>query len=106
MGKTIITKIDTTITNQLHSYNGKSSEYKFSSLETLSTKGIEKTLNSFSPYISSTGYLSKILFNKTNIVKVNFAERGFDEDVVAFLEMAEAQGIILRAGEGIWQFLE
>ena len=39
-------------------------------------------------------------------VKVSFKLQGFEEEVNNFLEMAEAQGTILRLAEGIWQFLE
>ena len=39
-------------------------------------------------------------------VKISFKLQGFEEEVNNFLEMAEAQGTILRLAEGIWQFLE
>lgn len=39
-------------------------------------------------------------------VKESFKLQGFEEEVNNFLEMAEAQGTILRLAEGIWQFLE
>ena len=39
-------------------------------------------------------------------LKLAFSSKGFDEDVNHFLEMAEAQGTILRLGKGLWQFLE
>ena len=39
-------------------------------------------------------------------VKLSFKLQGFEEEVNNFLEMAEAQGTILRLAEGIWQFLE
>ena len=39
-------------------------------------------------------------------VKVSFKLQGFEEEVNNFLEMAEAQGTILRLAEGIWLFLE
>ena len=39
-------------------------------------------------------------------LKLAFGSKGFDEDVNHFLEMAEAQGTILRLGKGLWQFLE
>jgi hypothetical protein len=39
-------------------------------------------------------------------VKLSFKLQGFEEEVSNFLEMAEAQGTILRLAEGIWQFLE
>ena len=41
-----------------------------------------------------------------NEVKESFKLQGFEEEVNNFLEMAEAQGTILRLAEGIWQFLE
>ena len=69
-------------------------------IDTISNFSSAKGLNVLRKSVDSEGKLT------LDIVKTNFAERGFDEDVVAFLEMAEAQGIILRAGEGIWQFLE
>ena len=39
-------------------------------------------------------------------VKLSFKLQGFEEEASNFLEMAEAQGTILRLAEGIWQFLE
>ena len=39
-------------------------------------------------------------------VKLSFKLQGYEEEVSNFLEMAEAQGTILRLAEGIWQFLE
>lgn len=39
-------------------------------------------------------------------VKLSFKLQGFEEEVNNFLQMAEAQGTILRLAEGIWQFLE
>ena len=39
-------------------------------------------------------------------VKICFKSQGFEDQVTNFLEMAEAQGTILRLGDGIWQFLE
>ncbi|MED6338560.1 MAG: hypothetical protein VYC12_05995 [Candidatus Thermoplasmatota archaeon] len=69
-------------------------------IDTSSNFSSAKGLNVLRKSVDSEGKLT------LDIVKTNFAKRGFDEDVVAFLEMAEAQGIILRAGEGIWQFLE
>jgi len=75
----------------------KKSEKLFdTNLNFSSAKGLNALRNS----VDSEGKLT------LEVVKRNFAENGFDEDVVAFLEMAEAQGVILRAGEGIWQFLE
>ena len=69
-------------------------------IDTSSNFSSIKGLNVLRKSVDSDGKLT------LEVVKTNFAERGFDEDVVAFLEMAEAQGVILRAGEGIWQFLE
>jgi hypothetical protein len=39
-------------------------------------------------------------------VQKNFTKKGFKKSVTAFLEMAEAEGLILRLDEGLWQFLE
>ena len=39
-------------------------------------------------------------------VQKNFTKKGFEKSVIAFLEMAEAEGLILRLDEGLWQFLE
>ena len=39
-------------------------------------------------------------------LKLSFSSKGFDGEVNHFLEMAEAQGTILRLGKGLWQFLE
>jgi len=39
-------------------------------------------------------------------VKLSFKLQGYEDEVSNFLEMAEAQGTILRLAEGIWQFLE
>jgi hypothetical protein len=39
-------------------------------------------------------------------VQKNFTKKGFEKSVTAFLEMAEAEGLILRLDEGLWQFLE
>lgn len=39
-------------------------------------------------------------------VQKNFTKKGFEKSVMAFLEMAEAEGLILRLDEGLWQFLE
>ena len=39
-------------------------------------------------------------------VKLSFKLQGFEEEVNNFLELAEAQGTILRLAAGIWQFLE
>jgi len=39
-------------------------------------------------------------------VTLSFKLQGFEEEVNNFLQMAEAQGTILRLAEGIWQFLE
>lgn len=39
-------------------------------------------------------------------VQKNFTKKGFEKSVVEFLEMAEAEGLILRLDEGLWQFLE
>ena len=36
----------------------------------------------------------------------NFTKKGFEKSLIAFLEMAEAEGLILRLDEGLWQFLE
>ena len=35
-----------------------------------------------------------------------FLARGFETNTQAFIETAEAQGVIIRVGRGIWQFLE
>ena len=39
-------------------------------------------------------------------IQKNFTKKGFEKSVIAFLEMAEAEGLILRLDEGLWQFLE
>lgn len=39
-------------------------------------------------------------------VQKNFTKKGFEKSVITFLEMAEAEGLILRLDEGLWQFLE
>ena len=39
-------------------------------------------------------------------VQKNFTKKGFEKSVIEFLEMAEAEGLILRLDEGLWQFLE
>jgi hypothetical protein len=39
-------------------------------------------------------------------VKKSFKQKGFEKSVISFLEMAEAEGLILRLDEGLWQFLE
>jgi len=39
-------------------------------------------------------------------VKKTFKQKGFEKSVISFLEMAEAEGLILRLDEGLWQFLE
>ncbi|MDA8546131.1 hypothetical protein N9K60_05045 [Candidatus Poseidoniales archaeon] len=39
-------------------------------------------------------------------VKKSFKKKGFEKSVTAFLEMAEAEGLILRLDDGLWQFLE
>ena len=39
-------------------------------------------------------------------VQKNFTKKGFEKSLIAFLEMAEAEGLILRLDEGLWQFLE
>ena len=39
-------------------------------------------------------------------VQKNFKKKGFEKSVIPFLEMAEAEGLILRLDEGLWQFLE
>tara|TARA_Y100001935_G_scaffold65879_1_gene55436 strand:+ start:1048 stop:1485 length:438 start_codon:yes stop_codon:yes gene_type:complete len=42
------------------------------------------------------------------LTKINyeFGNQGFGSEVSNFIETAEAQGVIVRLGEGIWQFLE
>ena len=39
-------------------------------------------------------------------VQKNFTKQGVEKSLIAFLEMAEAEGLILRLDEGLWQFLE
>lgn len=39
-------------------------------------------------------------------VEKNFKKKGFENSVISFLDMAEAEGLILRLDEGLWQFLE
>ena len=68
-----------------------------------------KTNNTFS---SAFGLreLRKLVDDQGNVsiesINERFAELGFSNEIVDFLDKAEAQGVILRLSDGIWQFLE
>ena len=54
--------------------------------------------------------LRKLVDDRGNVgieaVTQRFSELGFHEEVSEFLDSAEAQGVIVRLGDGIWHFLE
>jgi hypothetical protein len=54
--------------------------------------------------------LRKLIDEQGNVsiesINERFAELGFSNEIVDFLDKAEAQGVILRLSDGIWQFLE
>ena len=72
----------------------------------------DNLLNISSNYSPSKGLnlLRKSLDENGNFsldsVKMAFKSQGFESEVNNFLEMAEAQGTILRLAEGLWRFLE
>ena len=45
-------------------------------------------------------------YQELSEVQKNFTKKGFEKSLIVFLEMAEAEGLILRLDEGLWQFLE
>ncbi|DAC58226.1 MAG TPA: hypothetical protein D7I07_04055 [Candidatus Poseidoniales archaeon] len=54
--------------------------------------------------------LRKLVDDRGNVaieaVTQRFSDLGFHDEVSEFLNSAEAQGVIVRVGDGIWQFLE
>lgn len=65
--------------------------------------------SNFSP-IKGLNLLRSSLDENGNFTKdalsFEFRKQGFEDELENFLQMAEAQGTILRLGRGIWQFLE
>ena len=68
-----------------------------------------KTNNTFSSALGLRE-LRKLTDEQGNVsiesINERFAELGFSNEIVDFLDKAEAQGVILRLSDGIWQFLE
>ena len=68
-----------------------------------------KTNNTFSSAFGMRE-LRKLVDDQGNVsiesINERFAELGFSNEIVDFLDKAEAQGVILRLRDGIWQFLE
>ena len=59
-----------------------------------------KGLNLLRSSLDENGNFTKDALNS------EFKKQGFEDELENFLQMAEAQGTILRLGQGIWQFLE
>ena len=72
----------------------------------------EKLIKSNNTFSSAFGMreLRKLIDEQGNVsiesINERFAELGFSNEIVDFLDKAEAQGVILRLRDGIWQFLE
>ena len=72
----------------------------------------EKLIKSNNTFSSAFGMreLRKLIDEQGNVsiesINERFAELGFSNEIVDFLDKAEAQGVILRLSDGIWQFLE
>ena len=75
-------------------------------------KESEKLIKSNNTFSSAFGMreLRKLIDEQGNVsiesINERFAELGFSNEIVDFLDKAEAQGVILRLRDGIWQFLE
>jgi len=69
-------------------------------------------INSNKSFNSAFGLreLRKLVDDRGNVaiesVMQRFSDLGFHDEVAEFLNSAEAQGVIVRLGDGIWQFLE
>ena len=72
----------------------------------------EKLIKSNNTFSSAFGMreLRKLIDEQGNVsiesINERFAELGFSNEIVDFLDKAEAQVVILRLRDGIWQFLE